>query len=137
MKQPRDRTVRRARKATKILSAQDRGRPVLKVVVRMPDGLDDAAARQVSKLIGEAVREEAPRGAQVEMTLRRHNDTTGNMLEGEAEKKRYSNASKAAVMTPERCVHARPENFCALKQETVSETCADSCFRYTKPEVRR
>jgi hypothetical protein len=87
----------RVRKGTKILEAQDRGRLVLKVVLRFPMSVDDADARLYAAIVERNLGTQVPSGTHMEMTLRRHADKTGNLLEGEAAAKRYSKANKSKV----------------------------------------
>lgn len=64
------------------LNEARKGQHVLKVLVRLPMGLDDPEARMIATGICLAVNDELPKGAKPEATLRRHGDKHGNLMEG-------------------------------------------------------
>jgi len=133
MKPRNHRTPTRARKGTKILGKQDRGRHVLKIIVRMPDGMDDPDAKEYSELMARHVANVKPRGAEVELTLRRHGDLTGNMLEGEAQAKRYSKSSKQSVEEADRLIKAKKCVVCHIGKELLRDDFKAECPKIKMP----
>ena len=60
----------------------------------MPKEFDTPTSRDISLVLADNVREDLPKGAEMELVLRRHGDKTGNYF---ASKNNYS-ASKKEVL---------------------------------------
>ena len=68
------------RKSAKARNFEDRGRHVLKLVVRMPEDLDDPQARTIAIGMIRVLGQNMGSDFELEATLKRHGDKHGNLL---------------------------------------------------------